>query len=310
MSGTDRNGAGNRRSRALRALLTVAVLGLLAAPSALAARTSASATPAYENVPYGSAEQQYMNIYPSTAAAPASRSFAFSSGAPVVVLVHGGGWHRQSVYTLKKFARESRSLQAAGFTVFSIAYRQDDAETPAFPMEPQDVTAAVNWALAHAASYGGDPNQLVLVGGSAGGHLVAAVAEQLAVSRPGAVKGVVTLSGPFNFAQIKAAFRNGTITSESFKQSVHLALHWWGPYPQALAEEWSPALHAPRANCPPWLIFNSETELIPLAQAREMQSNLTAAGCSATLVVVPGGAHSFEYWSLVEQQIISFIAEH
>jgi acetyl esterase/lipase len=148
------------------------------------------------------------------------------------------------------------------------------------------------------------------VGGSAGGQLVASVAEQLAASRPGAVKAVVSLSGPFNFPQINTAFRTGTITNESFKSNVHLALHWFGPFPQAFAEAWSPALHAPRANCPPWLLFNSETELIPLAQAREMQSNLTAAGCSARLVVVPGSAHSFEYWSQVEQQIIAFIAEH
>jgi pimeloyl-ACP methyl ester carboxylesterase len=136
------------------------------------------------------------------------------------------------------------------------------------------------------------------------------VAEQLAASRPGAVKGVVSLSGPFNFPQIRADFRNKTITNESFKQSVHLALHWYGPFPQALAEAWSPALHAPHSNCPPWLLFNSETELIPLAQAREMQSNLTAAGCSAKLVVVPGSAHSFEYWSQVSQQINAFVSEH
>jgi acetyl esterase/lipase len=284
------------------ALALPAAAAALAAPSALASGT-------IENVPYGSEESQYMDIYPATQ--PALRTAATSgTGSPVVVLVHGGGWRKQNIFTLRQFRTESRALQAAGFSVFEIDYRQDSTETAAFPLEPADVSSAVNWVLGHAAGYGGDPNQLVLVGGSAGGQLVASVAEQLAATRPGLVKGVVSLSGPFNFPQIRADFRNRTITNTNFKLSVHMALHWYGPFPQAFAEEWSPALHAPHANCPPWLLFNSETELIPLAQAREMQSNLTAAGCSSQLVVVPGSMHSFEYWSQVQQQVVAFIGEH
>jgi arylformamidase len=316
VSGRDRNGAATgdgRGARALFLLALLAALALLTAPSAFAARqTLAASAGTIEDVPYGPSSAEDMDIYPaSQPSQPAAASSSASGGAPVVVLVHGGGWRLQGPNTLTRFRSESRSLQAAGFSVFTIDYRQDSRETAAFPMEPQDVLSAVNWVLAHAASYGGDPNRLVLVGGSAGGQLVAAVAEQLAASRPGVVKGVVSLSGPFNLPQIRADFREETITSDNFRLSFHQALHWWfGKFPQAFAEEWSPALHVPTANCPGWLLFNSEKELIPVEQAQEMQANLTAAGCSSKLVVVPGEGHAFEYWSQVDQQIFAFVDEH
>jgi acetyl esterase/lipase len=316
LSRTNRNGAttsGGRTARALTALGLLAVLALLGAPGASAAQRMAATTgTAFDNVAYGGEAEQLLDIYPASQTV-AARGFGASSGAgsPVVVLVHGGGWRTQTVFTLRNFRAESRSLQEAGFTVFTIDYRQDSSEVAAFPMEPQDVLRAVHWAVDHAASYGGDPNQLVLVGGSAGGQLVAVVAEQLAASNPGLVKGVVTLSGPFSFPQIREDFRNETITSENFKASVHMALKWWGGrFPMAFAEEWSPALHAPTANCPDWLLFNSEAELIPADQASEMQNNLTAAGCSSQLDVLPGNQHAFEYWSQVEPQVASFIAAH
>lgn len=77
--------------------------------------------------------------------------------------------------------------------------------------------------------------------------------------------------------------------------------------PHAYAEEWSPALNIPTSNCPAWLLFNSEAELIPLSQAEEMYANLLNANCSATLDVVPGTRHAFAYFRDVENTIFSFI---
>ncbi len=62
--------------------------------------------------------------------------------------------------------------------------------------EHQDVEAIVEWAHEHAAEYGGDPNNIGLVGSSAGAQLALIAANDLAVSQPGLVKFVAELSGP------------------------------------------------------------------------------------------------------------------
>lgn len=285
-----------------------ALLLVLAVPSAVAAKrrsattrpvTTQPAPPMAGFVPYGASESQWMNIYPS--AVP---------GSPTVVFVHGGGWRLQG-YNLSRWELESKAMQAEGFSVFEIAYRQDTRETPAFPMEPEDVEAATRWVYAHAASYNGSPAKLVLVGGSAGGQLAAVAAEQLSATSPGIVKGVVTLSAPFNFVTLAPQLEANTYTNDGFTTSVHRALGWaeGTPFPQAFAEQWSPALHAPAANCPAWLIYNSENEFIPLSQAREMYANLTHAGCQARLVVVPGEEHAFLYWHRYKETTFAFIRE-
>ena len=204
-----------------------------------------------------------MNIYPSTAAAPASRSFAFSSGAPVVVLVHGGGWHRQSVYTLTEIARESRSLQAAGFTVFAIAYRQDDADNARIPDgaagrdRGRQLGARARGQLRRRPQPARARRRL--------GWRTPRRYRRRATRRsrePGRRQGASSRSvARCNFAQITAAFRNGTITSEVIQDSPFTWRSAGGARRAARLGRRMVARRctAPRASCPRWLIFNSES---------------------------------------------------
>jgi arylformamidase len=235
----------------------------------------------------------------------------YASGVPnstTIVLVHGGGWRKQR--DLRKLEAEALSLQRAGLTVFNINYDQDSNRVPAFPLESGDVVEATRWAAAHAASFNGNPGDMILIGGSAGGQLVAVAAEQMAVSDPGMVKGVISLSGPMNFVSLWPKIENSTIENENFRLSVELALGMrrTHTFPSAYAEEWSPSLHAPTSSCPSWLLFHSQGEGIPVSQAEEMQAALQRAGCQSTLHVLPGSEHSFTYWTRVRQEIGRFIA--
>jgi acetyl esterase/lipase len=92
--------------------------------------------------------------------------------APVLVHVHGGAWTigdtRYQGYPL------ASRLTAAGWICVPITYRLSPKAT--FPDHIIDVKRAIAWVKEHIAEYGGDPNFVVLTGGSAGGHLSALAA--------------------------------------------------------------------------------------------------------------------------------------
>lgn len=92
----------------------------------------------------------------------------------VYVLIHGGGWR-----TGDKSGHGFAEPKTAWFTghdgvVMNLNYRLSPAVT--HPAHIDDVTRALAWIRAHAREYGGDPDQLVLLGHSAGAHLAALAA--------------------------------------------------------------------------------------------------------------------------------------
>jgi acetyl esterase/lipase len=290
------------RAISLPLLACLSALAVAAAPGALAAgkrgkHGGGAGEPIYRSLSYGPSRAELLDVYVS--GVPSSAT---------VVLVHGGGWRKQR--DLRKLEAEALSLQRAGVTVFNINYDQDTNRVPAFPLESGDVVDATRWAAAHAGSFNGSPGEVILIGGSAGGQLVAIAAEQLAVSDPGLVRGVISLSGPMNFVSLWPKIENNTIENENFRLSVELALGMTRThrFPTAYAEEWSPTLHPPTSSCPSWLIFHSQSEGIPVSQAEEMQAALQHAGCQSTLDVLPGSEHSFSYWTRVREEIGRFIA--
>jgi len=91
---------------------------------------------------------------------------------PVCVWFHGGGWVVGSIATNDPTCRALAN--AAGAIVVSVDYRL--APEHKFPIPFDDCYAAMEWAAANAASFGGDASRLAVAGSSAGGNLAAAVA--------------------------------------------------------------------------------------------------------------------------------------
>lgn len=88
-------------------------------------------------------------------------------GAPVLFQVHGGGWivghKRQQGMPLVNH------MAARGWVCVSANYRLSPRAT--FPDHLIDLKQALAWTRQNIAKYGGDPNFIVVTGGSAGGHL-------------------------------------------------------------------------------------------------------------------------------------------
>lgn len=88
-----------------------------------------------------------------------------------MIHLHGGGWSGGDLDTVDHTVRAMCNAMPA--VVVSCTYRL--APEHPFPAAFEDALAATRWALEHVAELGGDPQQVVIAGDSAGGNLVAAV---------------------------------------------------------------------------------------------------------------------------------------
>lgn len=111
---------------------------------------------------YGAAPLQTLDFWRPAASTP----------APLIVFVHGGGWKRGDK-TSATGADKVAHFTDAGYAFASINYRL----VPGASVEQQaaDVASSLSWLKDHAAPMGIDPARIVLMGHSAGAHLVALV---------------------------------------------------------------------------------------------------------------------------------------
>ncbi|MDQ4038445.1 MAG: alpha/beta hydrolase [Actinomycetota bacterium] len=252
-----------------------------------------STAPRVVDVAYGEDPMQRLDVYPALAPSPA------------VVLVHGGGWTRGDK-DLPEIRESSLRLQKRGFAVFSINYRLADADRPGEPMQTQDVTSAIDWVLANGARYGADDSGIRLVGGSSGAQLVSLAGQQINADRPGLIRGVVAMSGPMDFVRVveqNLPLEPEDRTGKSIP--VYLGCRLAECTPDQLRGP-SPIYNiAPTS--PPFLIVNSDDEIVPLEQAQAMHDALTAAGRTSTLRVVPGQGHGLSLLEAAEDGIVRFL---
>jgi arylformamidase len=115
-----------------------------------------------DDLPYGPDARQRMDVF--LPAAP--------QRAPMLLMVHGGAWMVGDKSMSRVVdAKVAHWVGERGYIVVSINYRM----VPEVDVQAQarDVATALATVQARAAGWGGDPSRLVLMGHSAGAHLVA-----------------------------------------------------------------------------------------------------------------------------------------
>ncbi|MGC1419524.1 MAG: DUF3293 domain-containing protein [Acidimicrobiales bacterium] len=115
------------------------------------------------NVAYGPEKRNRLDVW---------RLSTTPSNAPVVFYIHGGAWtfgdkREQGRPMLHEFVER-------GWIAVVCNYRL--APRYPWPAQMQDVTRTLGWIKRNIASYGGDPDRVVVSGGSAGGHLASLLA--------------------------------------------------------------------------------------------------------------------------------------
>ncbi|CAN7665458.1 alpha/beta hydrolase [Acidovorax sp. LjRoot74] len=124
------------------------------------------------DVPYGTDPAQRMDVYVPTSPTTGTNSLLASAvRAPVIFMVHGGGWRHGDKAMGRVVQEKVNRWVPKGFILISINYRMlPDAPVA---VQERDVQAALMAAQQRAGTWGGDPGRFILMGHSAGAHLVA-----------------------------------------------------------------------------------------------------------------------------------------
>ena len=228
------------------------------------------------DLPYvpNATDQQTLDLY-----APAA-----AKAAPVVIFVHGGEWtkgDKSEVRFKPKFLNEE------GLIFVSINYRLSGKAK--HPAQVEDVAAAVRWVRDHVADYGGDPQKLVLMGHSAGCHLVTLVGldpRPLAKVRLTAadLKGVVSWSGgAFDLVE---KVKSGGMYADYIRINFGADESTW--------RDASPIAHIGESKpMPPFLFASAENgNAASQTISEKMAELIRAAGGTVRTVVLPGKTHS------------------
>ncbi|MGZ5156640.1 MAG: alpha/beta hydrolase [Caldimonas sp.] len=143
--------------------------------------------PVLADLAYGNAARQRVDVYlPAPGNAP-------PHGAPILVMVHGGAWMLGDKTSRGVVGAKLGHWVAKGWILVSVNNRLwPEAEPLA---QAEDVARALAFVQRHAAAWGGDAKRLVLMGHSAGAHLVALLgASPELASRSGAARWAGTVA--------------------------------------------------------------------------------------------------------------------
>lgn len=203
-----------------------------------------------------------------------------SAKAPAVVFFFGGGWRNGSP---QQFYEQAKYLASRGMVAIAADYRVESRQGVKAYQCVEDAKAAIRWVRGHAADMGIDPNRIAAGGGSAGGHLAAAVATLPGHDDPNGDKSVSVVPNAL------VLFNPVTITAPVDGQGAFGSQERIGAPP----ESFSPYHHIPM-NPPPAIIFHGEADTtVPYKSAEAFCEKLNRQGGQCELVAYPGKAHGF-----------------
>jgi acetyl esterase/lipase len=276
--------------------IAIALLGLLAIPATARAADKA-AVKVVKDIPYLAGANYTANKDKLDLYLPEGRT-----NVPVMVSYYGGaltaGDKNAQAFIGRRFA-------AAGFATAVVNYRL----TPEVqhPGHIQDAAASFAWVKRHIAEHGGDPNQVFVIGHSAGAYLAALLATDeryLAAHKLSLrdIRGVVPVSA-FYWVE-----KSGVAPDRDKRV--------WGTDQEVWIDA-SPAHHL-GASVPPMLVLYADGDDEWRRQQNvEMAKALTGAGArDSSIAMIAGRTHN-TIWSKVAEdgdetaaRIIDFVRAH
>jgi acetyl esterase/lipase len=205
-----------------------------------------------------------------------------SAGKPatLILFVHGGGWKRGDKSSATGMQKVSH-LKREGYAFASMNYRL--VPTATVEQQASDVAAAVAWLRRNAGQLGFDTSRVVLMGHSAGAHLVALVGTdprymQAAGLSLSDLQGVITLDG--------ACYDVPRQIVDGARGMRDTYLEAFGSDP-ARQRALSPTLQAASPNAPAFLIAHIDRP-DGKAQSEALAAALMRAGTSVEVKGVEG----------------------
>jgi len=173
------------------------------------------------DVPYGPTPGEVVNVFP-----------AENPGSPIVYFIHGGYWRSSSQKDVDLYAE---ALVPAGCADVTVNYLLAPEAT--IDEVVRQCRAGLAWAYNNAASFNGDPNNVHVVGRSAGGHLTGMMLadgwrEEFGLPDD-LIKSACALSGLFDLEPVRLSNVNE-----------------WVKLDKEAADRNSPVHHMPKIPCP------------------------------------------------------------
>lgn len=237
---------------------------------------------------------------PVTAGQIAGRIYTPSGSGPfpVIVYYHGGGFVIASINAYDSSARALTN--GASAIVVAVEYRKGPEAK--FPAAHNDSFEAYQWVLANAATFGGDPKRVAVVGESAGGNLaanVAIMARDKNVQMPLAEVLVYPIAN--NDLNAPSVREN---TSPKLTLNAPKLPWFYSFYLNTQAESNDPRISLVRANLrglPPTTIINAQSD--PLRSEGELLAQkMREAGVQVDQKTYPGTVHEFFGMAAVSDQ--------
>lgn len=226
---------------------------------------------------------------------------------PVVINIHGGGW--------KNGVKESQggfsTFFKAGFAVVNMEYRLTGQATA--PAAIEDTRCVLIYLIKNAKDLNIDVNKIIIMGGSAGGHLalmggLLANDHRFDTNCPGVenIK-VAAIIDKYGITDVWDWAYGPNLTSKS-------ATQWLGDKAkdEAFAKSVSPIYYITKNSPPVFIIHGDADPTVPYQQSVDLHKKLLEAGVKTEFITVPGGLHGKfdkEKNSEINKAIIKFIAE-
>jgi arylformamidase len=208
-------------------------------------------------------------------------------GAPVLLFVHGGRWRPQPDNMFVYFAD---TVVNAG--AHFVAARFATLDPPKAPTRMPDMIAelrrAVAWLGANAASFGGDPTRIHVIGHSSGAHLTS-VLLTTDWERYGApadvLKSGTCVSGMYELRPVLLSARSAYVKLSADEE-----------------DEFSAIRHLDRLRCPVTIAYGSKESPEFQRQGRTFAAALRARDLPSQELVLPGLNHFEGIRSMIEPQ--------
>jgi acetyl esterase/lipase len=243
---------------------------------------------AERDMPYGQfAQRNLLDVW-------RRRDIGSDARAPVLVQVHGGAW----VSGRKEGQGEPLMghLAARGWVCVAPNYRLSPRAT--WPDQIVDIKRVLAWVKNNIGDHGGDPDFVVITGGSAGGHLaaLAALTPGRAEWQPGfedadtSVAAAVPFYGVYDLTNQTGTSRADTtafLEKRVFKSSLADDRARW--------EQASPLAHVGPEAPPFFVLHGGNDSLVPVEQARAFVSEFRGVSKQAVVYAeLPGAQHAFD----------------
>jgi acetyl esterase/lipase len=217
-------------------------------------------------------------FHPAEKAAPGGKR-------PAIVFFFGGGWTGGSP---SQFERQCRHFAERGMVAITADYRVASRQQVKPTACVADAKSCIRWVRKNADRLGIDPQRIAVGGGSAGGHLAAAVATLPGLEEAGEDTSVSAMPNAlvlFNPALVLAPFPG--LDSKGFEKNQDPDR--FGCPPEAISP-----IHHIGEHMPPTLILHGRADTtVPFASAEAFASEMKKKGNRCELVGYEGQPHGF-----------------